>query len=100
MVERIVMLKLVAELADEQGRAEVARVSVQRLAEVPGVVEVFAGLPADAPSAGSWDLMLRLRFHALADLEAYVDHPVHVRFLEDYLKPRLTFRKVWNFRTM
>jgi hypothetical protein len=97
MIERVVMLKLKDELANEAGRSEVAAFSVVALREVPGVVDVVARVPADEASAASWDLMLRVGFASVVDVERYVDHPVHVRFVEDYLKPRITFRKAWNF---
>lgn len=95
MVERIVLVKLHDEHLPQ--RAALARLSEQRLREVPGVVEVTATVPADEPSAASWDLCLRLRFADLAAVQAYVPHPVHRAYLAEVLEPVASFKKAWNF---
>lgn len=96
MVERIVLVKLHDEYIPT--RADAARESERMLAQVPGVQSVQATVPADAASEGSWDLCLRLRFEDMAAVDAYVPHPTHRAYL-DWLTPRASFKKAWNFTT-
>lgn len=98
MVERMVLIKLTAELANETSRREVAAHSEQALAKVPGVVAVTAQVAADASTAGSWDVALRIRFARHEDIAPYAVHPLHVDYL-DWLTPRSTFKKAWNFQS-
>jgi len=96
MIERHVYIKLNDDLAQEQGRAEVAAKS-RELATIPGVLRLDVGLPADPASLAAWDLCLRLEFESLEAVEAYRVHPDHVRYL-DFLATRAAARKAWNFR--
>lgn len=95
MVERIVLVKLHEEHLPR--RTALAQESERRLAQVPGVREVTATVPADPASAGSWDLCLRLRFDDMAAVEAYVPHPTHQAYLAEVLTPAASFKKAWNF---
>ena len=36
-------------------------------------------------------------FASLSDVEPYRVHPLHLEYVERYLGPRMTFKKVWNF---
>jgi len=97
MVERYVMVKLREDLAHPAGRAEVAAHSRAALAAVPGVVAVRAAHPADEATAHGWDLSIVVSFASLSDVEPYRVHPLHLEYVERYLGPRMTFKKVWNF---
>lgn len=97
MVDRFVFLKLVDDLATDAGRAEVAAESARQLAAVPGVQGVVARVAADAASQGSWDVSLVVSFASVDDVGPYLVHPAHVAY-RDWLAPRMTFLKAWNFR--
>lgn len=98
MVERYVFVKLHdSHLAR---RDELAALSLERLARVPGVRGVTASQPADPASAGSWDLCLRIAFDDMAAVEAYVPHPLHRAFLQEVLEPATSFKKAWNFQPL
>lgn len=97
MVERIVLIKLNPDLSTPEGRADVAAQSRRDLLAVPGVRGVRAGVAADDTSARSWDVSLVVRFDAIADVEPYLRHPQHRAYVDEYLAPRMTFIKAWNF---
>ena len=97
MIERIVLLKVKDELANAESRAEMAAYSEALLRSLPGVIDANVGVPADDTSAKSWDLRLAIRFARYEDVEPYRVHPRHVAYVEEYLRPRITFRKAWNF---
>ena len=96
MIERYVFVRLKPEYATEAGRAEVRERS-QHLATIPGVLGVAIGAPADDDAAHAWDLSLVVRFAALADVDAYLDHAAHAAYYEAFLLPRLLVIKAWNF---
>lgn len=97
MVERIAILKLRPEHATPAGRAEVARLALEALSPLPGVVSVTAGVPADAAAEASWDVVVTVRCATAADLEAYRAHPSHRRFVDEVVVPRSEVRKAWSF---
>jgi hypothetical protein len=92
VIERIVLLKLV----DRGRRDEIAAEARRALPGLPGVQGVHVGVPADA-GAEVWDLLFAVRFDTLPDVEAYLVHPDHVRFVEQTLLPNVEIRKAWNF---
>ncbi|MFM8411463.1 MAG: hypothetical protein ACKOCT_14450 [Alphaproteobacteria bacterium] len=68
MVERIAILKLLPPHATPEGRAEVARLALEALRPLPGVVTLTVGVPADDASLASWDVMVTVRCATMADL--------------------------------
>jgi hypothetical protein len=92
VIERIVLLKL----SDRGRRDEIAAEARRVLPGLPGVRGVQVGIPADA-GAEVWDLLFAVRFGALSEVEAYLAHPDHVRFVEQTLAPHVEIRKAWNF---
>ena len=95
MIERYVFVRLKPEHATEHSRAEV-RARSATLANVPGVTAVAVGTPADAGARSAWDLSLCVRFTALADVERYLEHPLHAQY-RSFLEPRVQVIKAWNF---
>ncbi len=95
-VQRHVYLKFKDEFSSPAAIAEVVeRTAV--LAEVPQVRALHVGQPCDAASAKAWDLVLMLEFDGADDVDPYREHPVHMAYYHDYLKPRLEVIKAWNF---
>jgi hypothetical protein len=97
VIERIVLLKVRDDLANAASRQEMAVYSGKVLRSIPGVVDAKVGVPADEAAEGSWDLRLAIYFDSYSDVEPYRVHPIHVDYVENFLKPRVTFRKAWNF---
>jgi hypothetical protein len=99
MILRTVLVKLTDEWATPEGRTAVAAFGAEALSAIPGVVGADGIVAADTASLLSWDVMLQVRFASLEDVEIYRVHPEHLAFLTDYLSPKATFKKVWNWRT-
>jgi hypothetical protein len=100
MIERIVMIKLKDERADDAGREEVAARSREVLPALPGVRGVEVALPADPSTTRQWDLCLKVRFDRIEDIPAYADDPAHRSFVDEFLKPRMVVIKAWNLRVV
>ena len=96
MIDRIVLFKLKDEYANDDARAEIAAHSREALGLIPGLVEVRVGVPADEASTRSWDLSIVVRFADLEAMNAYVEHPDHMRYYE-YMVPRMEVVKYWAF---
>jgi hypothetical protein len=96
-IERYVLLKLHIQYATPEGRDEVVAESRRALSQVTGVRTVWVGVPADDASARSWDVAIRVTLDDVADIPAYLDDPVHRAYADEFLAPRVEFKKVWNF---
>jgi len=97
MVERYVFIKLKDAHATAAGRQEVIDRTFADLRQVPGVRKLIVGKPADAAAEGSWDVSLVVVFDDLADVAPYQAHPVHRRYVDEFLAPRMEIIKAWNF---
>lgn len=97
MIDRYVFVRLAEGYAGE--RDAMAAYSAEVLGEVPGVLGVSVGTPADEHAAAAWDLCMVVRFASLADVEAYRVHPAHRRYVDEYLRPRMQVIKAWNFES-
>jgi len=99
MFDRFVFVKLKEEWANEAGVAEVLAESRRVLPGIPGVVRSRGGAPADAHSGKGWDVCLVIGFETLEDIETYRVHPLHQKFLEEFLGPKVEAKRVWNFES-
>lgn len=97
VIERHHYLKLRSDLAHPEARAEVVRRALETLPGLPGVIGVAAGVPADAEAERSWDVIITVRFSDLSEIATYRADPVHRRFVDEFLGPRVEVKKAWNF---
>ncbi|TNF33866.1 MAG: Dabb family protein [Deltaproteobacteria bacterium] len=97
MIQRVVLIKLNDDEANDDGRARVANHARRVLPLLPGVLAVSVGTPADAGAAGSWDISIVVRFAKLSDFPRYRDDPDHRAFVDQFLVPRTSVIKAWNF---
>lgn len=97
MIERHHFLRLHEPYRSPEQRRETARRIAEALTELPGVLSLRWGLPADENAGKDWDLSLTICFQSLADVETYRAHRDHRRFVDEYLAPRLAEKKIWNF---
>ena len=97
MIERYHFLRLREPYRSPEQRRDTAQRIAQALSELPGVLSLRCGVPADDDAGKAWDLSLTICFQSLADVEAYRAHPDHRRFVDEYLAPRLADKKIWNF---
>jgi hypothetical protein len=97
MVERYVFIRLQEQYQTAEARAEVVRETLRALPELPGVLDLRVGTPADDSCQSSWDVSLVVRFASLDDIEAYRVHSAHRAYVDVFLKPRMAGIKAWNF---
>jgi len=95
MIERYVYVRLHEQ--SEESRRAVAANAKALLSGLPGVVSAHTGLPADDHAAAGWDVMFRVVFANMEDLQNYSEDPTHVGWVQDYLNPRAKVKKAWNF---
>ncbi len=99
MIERIVLFKLRNEHATPEQRDEIARETRSRLARCAGVRGISVGMPADEATEKSWDLSVVLHFHALDDVDAFLQDVAQRDYLDDFMAPRMEVVKAWNFKS-
>lgn len=97
MIERFVFIKLRAEDARDELRAELQRETLTIFSSIPSVESVRCGVPADDAARQAWDLVIVVRFRQLADVQGYRESAPHVRYLEKVLGERREVLKAWNF---
>jgi len=97
MVERVALIKLKPAHATSAERAALVQRALSELAGLPGVARLSAGVPADAASEASWDVIITVRCASEADLESYRSHPIHRRFVDEAVVPLSDVRKAWSF---
>lgn len=97
MIERVVLIKLSDDYANDDERGRIARHARRVLPLVPGVTGVTVGVPADEACADSWDLSLVVEFDDESDIPRYLADPDHRAFVDQLLKPRMDVIKAWNF---
>lgn len=95
-VERIVLIKLNDAAATAEMRREVAEETRRVFPTIPGVVSIQVSQAASTDLA-SWDLCLKVGFRSVDDVPGYRSHPIHVAYVDEYLKPKLDCLKAWNF---
>ena len=99
MLERIAFLKLLPAHATDDTRRTIAARAMDTLRPLPGVVSLTVGTATDADTAGAWDLCITAAFASVEDAARYRAHPVHRRFVDEYIAPLCEARKAWSFTT-
>jgi antibiotic biosynthesis monooxygenase (ABM) superfamily enzyme len=89
MVRRVVLLQLKPETSVE----EAAKESKRALTPLPGVLSVATGA---VPDNDEYNFAITLDFDDLETVAAYVPHPDHRKFVDEYLLPRTEARKALN----
>lgn len=92
MIERVVFVKL----KNSQDRERIAAAARDALPRIPVVTHAHVGVPADEGTE-VWDLMLVVQFARYEDVPIYMDDPVHVAFVTEFLAPNIDVKKAWNF---
>jgi hypothetical protein len=95
LIERVVLVRL--RPAFRTDAALVARQTREVLGEIPEVLEIRTGVPADERTRREWDVAILLRFEDLAAVERYRAGDVHRKYVDVYLRPMLERIRVWNF---
>jgi hypothetical protein len=99
VIDRIVLIKLKDEYATNAGREEVRQRTLTDLNGLPQIRGLKVGLPADPSSLESWDISILLQFESMDEVQAYLPHPDHRRYVDEFLRPRMDCIKAWNFQS-
>ena len=70
------------------------------LRDIPQLVDIKVGkaIPSDRPIVDdSFDLGLVMTFDSVESMNIYVEHPIHVKFVEQYLKGKVDRLVVYDF---
>ncbi len=70
------------------------------LAEIPGVLEFRAGTAISSARAvvdDSFAVAISMTFHSAAELDAYLAHPIHAKFVEECVRPLSRRFVVYDF---
>ncbi len=97
MIRRFVFFRFEERYRSDEHMAENLRRTHQVLREVPGVLDYEIGTPADSKAMAAWDMSISATFADQASVKAYIVHPVHRRYVDGFIKPRLEVLKAWNF---
>ena len=96
MIDRFAFVRLASAHATLVGRADtLARVRIA-LAELPGLVRLSLGTPADA-SADKWDLAIVARFADLPSLTAAMSTVGWASIFDHMIPARAAVVKAWSF---
>jgi hypothetical protein len=98
-VEHIVIVWL-QEPGNAQQRTNIIEES-QALTAIPGVLSLKSGSVVKSERAivdSSFDVALVISLESQAALDAYLVHPIHVKLVEETLKPLVERIQVYDFR--
>ncbi|WP_061300011.1 Dabb family protein [Herbidospora cretacea] len=95
MFRHIVLLRWIDEATDEQKAAVVAGLETLPVA-IPEVRKYVIGTDAKV-SEGTFDLGIVADFDSADDYVVYRDHPVHLKLIDDVIKPILAGRAAVQF---
>jgi hypothetical protein len=96
MIDRFVFVRLAAAHATIVGRAELLDRVRSALADLPGLVRLSVGTPADS-SGDKWDLSIVARFASLPALQAAMSTVAWASIFEHLLPTRAVVMKSWSF---
>jgi hypothetical protein len=94
MIKHIVMWKFKDEAADAD-KMEMKRLLESLKGVVPSLLQIEVGMDI-VGTAASKDMVLTTLFHSLSDLQAYADHPAHLKVVE-FVKPLVCERAVVDY---
>lgn len=96
MIEHIVLFKLRPEV-DEKKVEWMLRETRMRLLKIPPVRGLRCGYSLD--HSIEWPFFLLVELETVEKLDAYLNDPAHVRFVNDVIKPHTSERMVLDFRS-
>ncbi|HVZ31625.1 MAG TPA: Dabb family protein [Polyangiaceae bacterium] len=96
MVERIMLFKL----NEPATRDELASRTLATLSKIDDLEELSVGVPADDPSAKSWDLSVVMGVANVALLNAVLGSTAFTNYLDDTMKDRYEVLKAWTFERL
>jgi len=96
MIHHLVLFKTCNEVDDERIEWMMRETRIQLL-KIPEVLSVKCGKQIDPGS--DWSFFLSVDVESMEKLAIYRDDPIHVRFVEEVIKPFTTERFALDFET-
>lgn len=96
MIDRYCFVRLVEAHATDEGRVATIAAVRDGLRDVPGLVQLTTGVPAD-DSAARWDLSIVARFASLDELAVAMAGAAWTSVIDEWLPARAVVVKSWSF---
>lgn len=96
MIQHLVLFKLKPELDDEKIDWMLRETRIQLL-KIHGVRGLRCGYRIDP--AMEWPFFLLVELDSAEKLPAYMNDPIHVRFVSEVIKPNITERLALDFQS-
>lgn len=96
MIDRYCFVRLAEEHATDEGRDAALEAVRAGLHDVPGLVRLTTGIPAD-DSASRWDLSIVARFESLDELAVAMAGAAWASVFDEWLPARAVVIKSWSF---
>lgn len=97
VIERVVLIKLLPEHANDEARATIARVTLETLPQAEGVRALRVATCGDERTRREWDLCIEVVLDDLDAVERYRVDAVHRRYADVFLAPLKSKIRVYNF---
>lgn len=97
MIERVVLIKLRPEYANDQQRAAIAEATATTLRDAAGVRALRVCTAGDARTRREWDVCIQVVLDDLDAVERYRVDPVHRAYADVFLEPLKERIRVYNF---
>jgi hypothetical protein len=97
VIERVVLIKLKPEYANDAQRAAIAEATATTLRDAAGVRALRVCTAADARTRREWDVCIEVVLDDLDAVERYRVDPVHRAYADVFLKPLMDRIRVYNF---
>jgi len=97
VIERVVLIKLKPEYANDEQRAAIAGATATTLRDAAGVRALRVCTAADARTRREWDVCIEVVLDDLDAVERYRVDPVHRAYADVFLKPLMDRIRVFNF---
>lgn len=97
MIQRVVVVKLKPEFANDETRARIVQQTFDVLPQAHGVLDLDVALPSDARTEREWDVCILVRFRDMEDVETYRTDEIHRAYADVFLRPLRRSIRVWNF---
>jgi hypothetical protein len=96
VIDRYCFVRLAEEHATDEGREAAIAAVREGLRDVPGLVRLTTGVPAD-DSAARWDLSIVARFASLDELAVAMASAAWTSVIDEWLPARAVVIKSWSF---
>lgn len=97
MIERVVLIKLKPEHANDESRRMIANATLEALPQAEGVRDLRVAIAADARTRKDWDICIEVVLDDLDAVERYRVDEVHRAYADEFLAPLRTKVYVYNF---